>query len=391
MMKIVVLVYLIAGILFSWGQSFAQQIEDEQSFSDEKISFIDPQINYIQKMIQREVQEETIQEVFPDFNTQSFLKDLTKGKIPINFSEIGKRILKFFFNELFISFKLGMKVIAGILIISLIGVLKNSFANTKIDDIAFFCGYATIAVMLYNVVGVGLDMTKDVVENASNFIYASFPIMIVLMTSAGGFATGGLLQPFYVFSFTLLFSLLKNLIFPFILFQVAIAFIANFTSKISLKEIGGFIRQITLWLMGIFLTLFVGVLSLQGSLGYSIDNMTAKTAKLAITSSIPFAGKYISDASETILGYTLLLRNSAGVFVMIVIAGMSLIPIVRMIAWCLFFKVLTVVSYTLPDKRFAGLLDDIAGVFLMLAGVIAILVVVFYIAISFLIGTGRFY
>jgi stage III sporulation protein AE len=390
-MKTVTWLFIIGGILFLSGQSLAQTQEVKDRIPFDKGAFINSQIADIEKIMNKQVQDEIIQEVFPNYNTKSFLKGLTKGEIPINFSEIGTRILQVFFNELQVSFKLGVKVIAGLLIISLIGALKNSFANTKIEDIAFFCGYATIAVMLYNVVSIGLDMTKGVVENCSNFIYSSFPILIVLMTSSGGFASGSMLQPFYVFSFALLFSLLKNIILPLILFQVSIAFIANFTSKISLKEVGVFIRQITLWLMGIFLTLFVGVLSLQGSLGYSIDNMTAKTAKLAISSSIPFAGKYIADASETILGYTLLLRNSAGVFVMIVIAGMALIPIVRMIAWCLFFKVLTVVSYTLPDKRFAGLLDDIGGVFFMLAGVIAILVVVFYIAISFLIGTGRFY
>ena len=40
------------------------------------------------------------------------------------------------------------------------------------------------------------------------------------------------------------------------------------------------------WSLGIILTLFVGVLSLEGSLTSSIDGVTAQTAKAAVSSLI---------------------------------------------------------------------------------------------------------
>jgi len=47
------------------------------------------------------------------------------------------------------------------------------------------------------------------------------------------------------------------------------------------------IIPIIVWVLGIILTVFVGVVSLEGSLTSSIDGVTAKTAKAAVSSLIP--------------------------------------------------------------------------------------------------------
>ena len=42
-----------------------------------------------------------------------------------------------------------------------------------------------------------------------------------------------------------------------------------------------------MWFLGIVLTVFVGVISLEGTLASSVDGITAKTAKAAVSSMIP--------------------------------------------------------------------------------------------------------
>ena len=48
--------------------------------------------------------------------------------------------------------------------------------------------------------------------------------------------------------------------------------------------------------LGIFLTIFVGIVSLEGTLSSSVDGITAKTAKAAVSSFIPVVGKVLGDA-----------------------------------------------------------------------------------------------
>jgi len=49
------------------------------------------------------------------------------------------------------------------------------------------------------------------------------------------------------------------------------------------------------------LTLFVGVLSLEGTLSSSVDGITAKTTKAAVSNFIPIVGKILGDAVDTVL------------------------------------------------------------------------------------------
>lgn len=60
-------------------------------------------------------------------------------------------------------------------------------------------------------------------------------------------------------------------------------------------------KSSVIWFLGIILTIFVGVLSLEGTLSSSIDGITAKTAKTVISSAIPIVGSILSDALDSIL------------------------------------------------------------------------------------------
>lgn len=52
----------------------------------------------------------------------------------------------------------------------------------------------------------------------------------------------------------------------------------------------------------------MGVLSIEGTLGSSVDGITAKTAKAAISSFIPVVGKVLGDAVDTVIGCSAILK-----------------------------------------------------------------------------------
>ena len=64
---------------------------------------------------------------------------------------------------------------------------------------------------------------------------------------------------------------------------------------------------------GVVLTLFVGLLSIEGTLSSSVDGITAKTTKAAVSNFIPIVGKILGDAVDTVLGCAAILKNAVGV------------------------------------------------------------------------------
>ncbi len=57
--------------------------------------------------------------------------------------------------------------------------------------------------------------------------------------------------------------------------------------RVQINKLSKYMKSSIIWSLGVILTLFVGVLSLEGTLTASVDGITAKTAKAAVSSLIP--------------------------------------------------------------------------------------------------------
>ena len=53
-----------------------------------------------------------------------------------------------------------------------------------------------------------------------------------------------------------------------------------------------------MWALGIVLTVFVGVASLEGSITNGVDALTVKTTKAAVSNFIPIVGKILRWCSR---------------------------------------------------------------------------------------------
>ena len=56
----------------------------------------------------------------------------------------------------------------------------------------------------------------------------------------------------------------------------------------------------------------LGTLSLEGTLTSSVDGLTAKTTKAAVTSTIPIVGKLLGETVDAVLGCGNILKNAVG-------------------------------------------------------------------------------
>ena len=65
--------------------------------------------------------------------------------------------------------------------------------------------------------------------------------------------------------------------------------------------------------MGLFLTVFLGVISVQGASAAVTDGITIRTAKFITGNFIPVIGRMFTDATDTVVGASVLLKNSVGI------------------------------------------------------------------------------
>ena len=165
-------------------------------------------------------------------------------------------------------------------------------------------------------------------------------------------------------------NIIQNLIIPFVLVLTSLVIISKISDKVHIDKLSKFFKSGIVWFLGIVLTVFVGVVSLEGTLSSSVDGITAKTTKAVVSSAIPVVGKILGDAVDTVLGCGIILKNAIGVIGVIIIIGICIMPILKIAILTVSYKILASVSEPIADAKIVKLLEQIGDIFKVLLAIL---------------------
>ena len=326
-------------------------------------------------------------EVFPGFNANTIIDEISKGNFNIDSKGIITRISEFFVKE--VKSNIGI-VIKVIIIAILCAVLKNLQDNLQggTSEIAFYICY--LLMISFIIVGFNdaVQLGQKTIYEMVGFMESIIPALVTLMLSMGNVTSSGVLYPVVMGVVGIISSLIATFIIPSILLVAVLSIAGNISDKIQLAKIGGLIKSITIWTMGLMLTVFVSIVSVEAGLAGTIDGVAGKTLKFAFSKSVPFVGQILSDSVETVLGCSLIIKNAVGVLGMILIIGIVLLPLIKILAMALVYKLAAVVVQPLTDSRITKCLDEVGGTLVLLFSIIVSVSFMFIIAIAAIIKTG---
>lgn len=184
-----------------------------------------------------------------------------------------------------------LKILINILIIILIhSILKSitdGLENSEVAKIVYYVQYILIVTIIMANFSDILKLINNTIDNLIGFSQSLIPLLITLMAYTGSVTTTTVIEPVLLFLIEFIANMIKVLIIPIVSIITVLIIVSNLTDRIQISKLGNFMKSSIIWSLGIILTLFVGVVSLEGSLTSSIDGVTAKTAKAAVSSLIP--------------------------------------------------------------------------------------------------------
>mgnify|MGYP004678445551 FL=1 len=140
-----------------------------------------------------------------------------------------------------------------------------------------------------------------------------------------------------------------------------------------------------MWILGLVLTVFTGVLSLESSLTGKVDGITTKATKAIVTNAIPVVGKILSDASETVLGSGIVLRNAVGLVGVIVIIGICAMPIIKLGVLTALYQILSAICEPIADKKIISIIEQMRDTFKVLLGMVSAISIMLIIGVTIVI------
>ena len=177
------------------------------------------------------------------------------------------------------------------------------------------------------------------------------------MMTTGSITSATVVQPILLFLITFIGNMITTFLLPLILIGTALGIISKVSDKVQISKISKYFKTSTIWVLGIALTLFVGILSLEGSLTSSVDGLTAKTAKAAVSNFIPVVGKILGDAVETVIGCSNILKNAVGIVGVIVVIGICIIPIIKLAILMGTYYLASAICEPIADEKITSLLS----------------------------------
>lgn len=315
---------------------------------------------------------------FEDIDISGILDAAIKGDI--DNSTIYKKILSLLGNEVQTGIKSLISILAIIIIHSILKSISESLKNDNISKLIYYVQYIAIVTVIMSNFSDIINMVKETTVNLVGFMNTLIPVLISLMIYTGSITTTSILEPIILFMINFIGNLVQDVLIPIILIITSISIISKISDKVQVEKIAKFLKSSTTWFLGLILTIFVGVVSLEGTLASSVDGITAKTAKTIVSSAIPVVGKILGDVVDSVLGCGVILKNAVGFLGVIIIIGICILPILKLAVLTISYKLVASISEVVADSKIVKLLDQMADIFKILLAII--------VSVSFMVIIG---
>lgn len=316
--------------------------------------------------------------VFPYLDIQNLFTNAISGNIGnvFNMENIGN----IFLSEISTSVSLMISIFIVIIIHSIFKAIVENLGNSSSSKVVYFIQYLIIVTIITNSFVSILQVTKETIFDIVNFMNLLIPLMMTLMLTTGTITTTSVTQPILIFMVNFIGNFISNFLIPLLLVAITISIISNISDKVQINKLSKFLKSSIVWILGIVLTIFSCTLSIEGTLSSSVDGLTAKTAKAAVSSFIPVVGKILGDTVDSVIGCGNILKNSVGIIGVIIIICIVLMPIIKILILWFSFKMTATVCEVIADGKIIKLIDQIAD------GYKIILAILISISVMFIIG-----
>ena len=165
-----------------------------------------------------------------------------------------------------------------------------------------------------------------------------------------------------------LMALINKLLMPMVYAYVAVSTAYAVVGNPGLKRLGTLLKGATTWVLTTVLVAFVGYLSASGAVAGNTDAAALKAAKMTISTVVPVVGRILSDAAQTVLAGAGLLKNTVGIFGMVAILSLCVVPFLRLGIHYISYKLSAALAGTVADSRLAELIEAIGTAFALVLG-----------------------
>lgn len=298
--------------------------------------------------------------------------------------QILRRAVSELHPDLYEAIGISLSLIAVILLVSITGMLPG--AKTKTAE---FVGAVGIGTLLLQSTNSLIHLGIRTIEDISAYGKLLLPVMTSAMAAQGGVTASTALYAGTALFDTVLTTLLTRLINPMIYIYLVLSTANAALGEEILKKLAGLVKWLSSWILKTVLYIFTGYMGITGVISGTTDAAAVKAAKLTISGVVPVVGGILSDASEAVLVSAGMVRNATGIYGILAILAIFVLPFLRIGCHYLILKLTGALCAVFGVKRCTELIGDFSaamGLLLAMTGSVCLLQLIS--TVCFLRGVG---
>ena len=281
-------------------------------------------------------------------------------------------------------------VLGIVLLCALLDALKTSLWEGNLSTVFAAVSVVCVAAAIVNPIVNCIADTARSIHDCANFIVSFIPVFASVVTVGGQAVTATTYTAFLFAACQVVSQVVSQMLVPLMGIYLAFCIVGNLAPGVNVGAVAKVVKSVVSWALGLLLTLFVGLLSLQTMVAAGGDTVASRTAKFLIGSFVPVVGGALSDAFSATQGYLRLLKTTVGVFG-ILVALLTFLPVfLQTTLWYLTVNVAAAVSEMLEVRPVADILKSSGAALGILIAVILCfaLLVIISTSLVLMVATG---
>ncbi|WP_174613773.1 stage III sporulation protein AE [Virgibacillus ihumii] len=384
--KWIVFVLFTVILLFSAQSSVYATPDPEASEATEKQMVDNISLDGVQQYWQKLVnQYDGYLPVLEKTTIAEFIKD--NGSLSVKSTVKG--LVEYLLHELIVNGKLLGLLLMLALFSIVLQTMHTAFEQSAVSKIAYYVVYIVLIFLALNSFYLAVSYAKAAVDTMSGFMIALLPLMLGLMATLGNVITVSFFHPIIVFLIHSSGVLVSKFILPLLFLSALLLIVSSLNENYKVTHLANLFKTVGMGTLGVFLTVFLGVMSVQGASSAIQDGVAMKTTKFITGNFIPVVGRTFTDAADTILSASLLLKNAVGIVGVVIIVFIAIFPALKIVAIAITYKLAAAVLQPVGDGPLITSLNTISRYMLYILACLLTVTLMFFLAVVILVAASN--
>lgn len=326
--------------------------------------------------------------VFDGMTVNDIVNNLLNGEPVFDSDKIMENLLNLFMMEIKSSIFLGCEILSVCIVMGLLTGFSDSFGRKTVSSLGnVICSCVIIALCMGNFYQT-YEYCQDTMDTMTSSMEILLPIMIPLLIATGGVSSGSILSPAMAAAVTGFNFVMQHVILPLVFISALFILINSITEKDYVKKLSVFLRRGAIFLTGFIITVFSGIMAVQGIVTKSADGILINTTRFSLDNFVPIVGGFAADSLEMVMSCVGLIKNAVGLIGIIIILSLLALPVIKILAVAAVYKITAIAAEPVTSKNISDCLNEIGTAAVTMTVVLSTGAVMFLIFITIIMGMG---